>query len=280
MLARWGMKPTTVDGGHAALRELEIAKQAGAPFLLILLDGNMPEIDGFTLAERIQKHPDLLGATIMMLTSAGHLGDAARCRELGISAYLFKPIRPSELLDAICQVLRQEGSPASSGVLTARHMQRERLNQRRILLVEDNEVNQLLALRLFKKQGCAVTVAGDGRAALLALEKESFDVVLMDLQMPEMDGFEATAEIRAKERRTGGHIPIVAMTAHALKGDEERCLAAGMDGYIAKPIRTTRLFNTMERLIGVYSEAKRNQDFRSQDEPSSLETVPTCPASS
>jgi two-component system sensor histidine kinase/response regulator len=267
MLTRWGMTATTADGGNGALRELESARKAGNPFSLILLDGHMPEMDGFSLAERIQKHPDLFGATIMMLTSSGHLGDAARCRELGISAYLFKPIRPAELLDAIRQVLQKDSSTVPAG-FTARYARREGLNRRSVLLVEDNAVNQLLALQLLKKQGCRVTVAGDGRAALLALEAESFDIVLMDIQMPEMDGFEATAIIREKEKLTGDHIPIIAMTAHALKGDEERCFAAGMDGYIDKPIRTTRLFNTMERLIGGYSRVRRMQDLRSREDSS------------
>jgi len=267
MLTRWGMTAATADGGNGALRELESARKAGNPFSLILLDGHMPEMDGFSLAERIQKHPDLFGATIMMLTSSGHLGDAARCRELGISAYLFKPIRPAELLDAIRQVLQKDSSTVPAG-FTARYARREGLNRRSVLLVEDNAVNQLLALQLLKKQGCRVTVAGDGRAALLALEAESFDIVLMDIQMPEMDGFEATAIIREKEKLTGDHIPIIAMTAHALKGDEERCFAAGMDGYIDKPIRTTRLFNTMERLIGGYSRVRRMQDLRSREDSS------------
>jgi CheY-like chemotaxis protein len=261
------MTAATADGGNGALRELESARKAGNPFSLILLDGHMPEMDGFSLAERIQKHPDLFGATIMMLTSSGHLGDAARCRELGISAYLFKPIRPAELLDAIRQVLQKDSSTVPAG-FTARYARREGLNRRSVLLVEDNAVNQLLALQLLKKQGCRVTVAGDGRAALLALEAESFDIVLMDIQMPEMDGFEATAIIREKEKLTGDHIPIIAMTAHALKGDEERCFAAGMDGYIDKPIRTTRLFNTMERLIGGYSRVRRMQDLRSREDSS------------
>src|SRR5262249_28568524 len=129
-----------------------------------------------------------------------------------------------------------------------------------------------------EKQGCLVTVAGDGRAALRALEQDSFDIVLMDVQMPEMDGFEATAAIREREKQTGGHIPIIAMTAHALKGDEERCLAAGMDRYIAKPIRPTRLFNTMERLL--YRETKRNQEARITEGEPLLETVPSGPVGS
>ncbi len=248
MLTRWGMKPTAVEGGRAALQALEVAKSTGRPFPLILLDGQMPEMDGFALAERIKKDPELVGATIMMLTSAGHLGDAARCRELGISAYLVKPIRQGELLQAICNVLNlsnQEQAP-----LVTRHTLREARNRSRVLLAEDNAVNQTLALRLLEKRGYFVSVAGNGREALAALEKEIFDVVLMDIQMPEMDGFEATATIRESEKSTGKHIPIIALTAHALKSDQERCLSAGMDAYISKPIRTNELFTTIERLLG------------------------------
>ncbi len=249
MLTRWGMKPTAVEGARVALQALEIAKSTGHPFPLILLDGQMPEMDGFALAEQIHKNPDLVGATIMMLTSAGHLGDAARCRELGISAYLVKPIRQGELLDAICAVLQKspQGAPAP---LVTRHSLREANNRLNILLAEDNAVNRTLAVRLLEKRGHIVFAAVDGRAALEALEKDSFDLVLMDVQMPEMDGFEATAAIRAQEKLIGGHIPIIAMTAHALKGDQERCLAAGMDDYVSKPVRTSELFAAIDRAMG------------------------------
>jgi two-component system sensor histidine kinase/response regulator len=253
MLSRWGMKPTGVEGGQAALKALEMAKSFGRPFPLIVIDGQMPEMDGFTLAERIQKDPQLVGATIMMLTSAGHLGDAARCRKLGISAYLVKPIRQGELLDAICSVLNEV--PRKSSVpLVTRHTLREIKNRLRVLLAEDNAVNQMLAVRLLEKRGYTVTVAVNGRNALAAFEKESFDVILMDIQMPEMDGFEATAAIRAREKSTGGHIPIIAMTAHSLVGDQERCLAAGMDAYVSKPIRTHQLFSVIEGFFGKEAE--------------------------
>jgi CheY-like chemotaxis protein len=247
MLTRWGMKPTAVEGGRAALQALEVAKSTGRPFPLVLLDGQMPEMDGFTLAERIKKDTGLVGATIMMLTSTGHLGDAARCRELGISAYLVKPIRQGELLQAICNVLNL--STEKKAPLVTRHSLREARSRSRVLLVEDNMVNQTLAVRLLEKRGYIVSAAGDGRQAVTTLEKEEFDVVLMDVQMPEMDGFEATAAIREREQSTGRHIPIIAMTAHALKGDEDRCLAAGMDAYISKPIRTNELFATIEKVL-------------------------------
>jgi signal transduction histidine kinase/CheY-like chemotaxis protein len=249
ILSRWGMKPTAVDGGRAALQAIEVAKNAGYPFPLILLDGQMPEMDGFTLAEHIYKDPELVNATIMMLTSAGHLGDAARCNELGISAYLVKPIRQGELLDAICQVLdgtaRKQPEP-----LVTRQTLREEKYRVRILLAEDNAINQTLAVRLLEKRGYSVTVAPDGRAAVEAFQTGGFELVLMDVQMPRMDGFEATAAIREREKLTGGHIPIVAMTAHALVGDQEKCIASGMDGYVSKPIRTSELFATIEKMLG------------------------------
>ena len=181
----------------------------------------------------------------MMLASAGHAGDAARCRELGIAAYLVKPIRQGDLLDSILNVLRKgpENKPLA---LITRHTLRETRHRTRILLAEDNTVNQTLALRLLEKRGYAVSVVGDGQAAISALEKVSFDIVLMDIQMPGMDGFEATAKIREMEKLSGEHTPIIAMTAHALKGDRERCMAAGMDGYVSKPIRTSELFSAIE----------------------------------
>jgi two-component system, sensor histidine kinase and response regulator len=254
MLNRWGMKPIAVGSGRAALEALEIAKSTGHPFSLMLLDRSMPEMDGFALAERIRQVPDLAGVTIVMLTSAGHPGDGARCRELGIGAYLVKPVRPSELFDSICQVL-QKGSLKTNPPLVTRHTLREGPRSR-VLLAEDNAVNQTLAVRLLEKRGYAVVVVENGRAAMAALEREHFDAVLMDVQMPEMDGLEATAAIRAKEETAGGHIPIIAMTAHALKGDEERCLSAGMDAYISKPIRTSELFETIERVIGTACNTK------------------------
>jgi len=253
MLSRWGMKPTAVDGGRAALQALEIAKSTGHPFPLILLDGHMPEMDGFALAEQIRKDPGLAGATIMMLTSASHMGDAARCRELGISAYLVKPIHQGELLQAICNVLESSSHPEPVPLVT-RHSLREAQHRLHILLVEDNRVNTTLAVRLLEKRGHTVVTAIDGRPAIETLKKDSFDLVLMDVQMPEMDGFQCTAVIRAKEKATGGHIPIIAMTAHALKGDRERCLAAGMDDYVSKPIRTAELFAAIERTTARFTQ--------------------------
>jgi CheY-like chemotaxis protein len=249
MLLRWRMTPTLAASGRAALAELEGAKEKGKPFPLVLTDAQMPEMDGFALAERIKQNPELAGATILMLTSVGHRGDAARCRELGIAAYLTKPIGQSELLDAILRVLGPEVDKASPPSLVTRHMLRQGRRSLKILLVEDNPVNRALAFRLLQRRGSFVAVAGDGREALAALEKQIFDLVLMDVQMPEMDGLEATAAIREREKRTGTHLPIIAMTAAAMKGDRERCLEAGMDGYISKPIRAEELFEVIESLL-------------------------------
>ncbi|HYL62508.1 MAG TPA: response regulator [Candidatus Methylomirabilis sp.] len=250
MLSRWSMRPASAYGGNAALDQLSAARDIREPFSLILADMHMPDMDGFALVEEIRKRPGLSTATIMMLTSAGHRGDAARCHELGISAYLLKPIRQSELREAIGRVL---GAQTEEGVIPlvtrfSLHDAREPGMFLRILLAEDNLVNQRLAVRLLEKRGHSVVVAGNGLEALQALEKERFDLVLMDVQMPEMDGLEATAAVRTKEKRTGVHQPIIALTAHAMKGDREKCLVGGMDGYLTKPIRPAEL----DRLLQTY----------------------------
>ncbi|MGQ9650627.1 MAG: response regulator [Phycisphaerae bacterium] len=250
-LHRWNMKPTSADGGEAALQLLHEAKAAGRPFPLILLDAMMPEMDGFELARRIKQDPALAGATIMMLSSAKQQEDVARCRELGISVYLTKPIRCSELMDAIMEALGlrspgpvvQESQPEQTSEAERRAP--------RVLLVEDNEVNQKLAVRILEKFGCPLAVANNGKEALDILAREgegAFDLVLMDVQMPVMGGFEATSAIRERERKTGGHLPIVAMTANAMKGDREQCLEAGMDDYLPKPIDVAALRNLLRNL--------------------------------
>ena len=247
VLSNWQMKPVAVAGGPEALHVLQEAKAAGRPFALVLLDAHMPEMDGFTLAEAIKQQAGMTGETIMMLSSGGQHGDAARCRELGLSAYLTKPVKQSELLNAILTVLdaTQNNQPHSQFV--TRHSLRENRAHYRILLAEDNPVNQRLAIRLLEKEGHIIVVASDGNAALAAYTREPFDVILMDVQMPELNGYEVTAAIRAREQETGAHIPIIAMTAHAMKGDRERCLAAGMDGYLSKPIKARDLIETVEK---------------------------------
>jgi two-component system sensor histidine kinase/response regulator len=249
MLTHWMMQPSLADGGWAGLAAMERAKESGRPFPLVLIDAQMPDMDGFTLAERIKERPGLAGATIMMLTSAGQRGDAARCRKLGIAVYLIKPIRQSELLEAILLALGRPSRRGERPAVVTRHSLREARRKLRVLVAEDNLVNQELAVRLLEKHGHTVAVARNGRETLEALEKATaggFDVVLMDVQMPEMNGFEATAAIRQKEKATSRHLPIIAMTAHALKGDRERCLAAGMDDYIAKPIEAREFLAAVE----------------------------------
>jgi signal transduction histidine kinase/DNA-binding response OmpR family regulator len=251
MLKRWEMRPTSVEGGEEALGQLSFAREAGDPYGLILTDMHMPKMDGFGLVERIRQSPQLATATIMMLTSAGHRGDAARCQELGVAAYLLKPIRQSELREAIARAL---GAKEQEGVIPlitrfSLHDEREPSEFLSVLLVEDNAVNQRLAARLLEKRGHRVVVAANGREAVAALENKVFDLVFMDVQMPEMDGLEATAAIRKKEQLSGNHQPVIALTAHAMKGDQERCLAAGMDGYLSKPIRPQELDAILETYV-------------------------------
>jgi two-component system, sensor histidine kinase and response regulator len=212
---------------------------------------HMPKMDGFALVEQIRQRPELSTATIMMLTSAGHRGDAARCKELGVSAYLLKPIRQSELRQAIARVLGAEKPEGAIRLLTRYSLQdaREPGSSLKLLLAEDNLVNQRLAVRLLEKRGHRVAVAANGVEVLAALKKESFDVVFMDVQMPEMDGMEATAAIREEEKGTGEHVVVIALTAHAMKGDREKCLAAGMDGYLSKPIRPQELDDVLENYL-------------------------------
>lgn len=247
ILFLWGMRPTLVDSGQAALHSMERAQADGHPFALVLLDFQMPDMDGFQVAEHIKNRSGIAGTTVMMLSSVGQHGDAQRCRELGIAAYLTKPIRQSLLLEAALSILAGARGSAN-GALVTRHSLRETQRPLRVLVAEDNRVNQLVASRMLEKRGHAVTIATDGRQALAELARERFDIVLMDIQMPEMDGFEATAEIRRGEAQSGGHIPIVALTAHARAEDRERCLAAGMDEFLSKPFSAADLFGMIEKL--------------------------------
>ena len=228
---------------------MERAQNAGKSFRLALIDSQMPAMDGFELAERIRRNPALAGAMIMMLTSAGRPGDAARCRELGIAAYLLKPIRKTELLAAILQVLGHARDTTSN--LVTRHALREARRHLRVLLAEDNLVNQRVLLGMLQKIGHQAVIAGTGQEAIRLLQTQSFDVVFMDVQMPEMDGLTATAQIRQAEKKSGTHIPIIAMTAHAMKGDRERCLDSGMDSYLAKPITSEQVSDVLDKLFGL-----------------------------
>jgi len=252
MLRRCGMRPTVVDGGIAAL---ECLKQAQSPFAVILTDLNMPDMDGFTLVEQLRLPQGPAAQTkVIMLTSAGQPGEVARCQALGVAAYLTKPVSQAELFEAVARVLNISGAQPDSVAAVTPQLGPNGKRKLRILLGEDNPVNQLVASRLLEKEGHHVTVAPDGREVLAALSRENFNVVLMDVQMPEMDGFEATTAIRTRERDTDSHVPIIAMTAHAMQGDRERCIAAGMDSYISKPIKIGELIELLEN----FSDTSRN----------------------
>jgi CheY-like chemotaxis protein len=248
VLSKCGCQPVGVQSSDTALTMLTRAAERARLPRLLLVDVNMPGLNGFELVERFRALPGSAGTRLMMLTSAGEPGDARRCRELGINAYLTKPVRRAELLQALVATLAGDASrpaekqPAIRPSITATDRPLS------VLLAEDNLVNQKVALKLLEKRGHRVVVANNGVEALTALDNADFDVVLMDVQMPEMGGFEATGEIRRRLQTSGQRLPIIAMTAHAMKGDRERCLAAGMDGYLTKPIRRHELFETLERL--------------------------------
>jgi len=240
MLTRWRMRPTGVADGADALAVLRDAGLAGQPYRLVVLDAQMPEMDGLTVAERIRADPDLTGSTIMLLSSLDLGVEASRCRSLGIHSYLVKPVSQSELKSAILKALSRDYASglASSSRATpgGRNGKGEADLKARILLAEDNAINQKVAARLLEKYGFEVTAVPDGTAAVAAVAAGGYDVVLMDVQMPGMGGFEATRRIREMEQAAGRRIPIIALTAHAMKGDEQRCIDAGMDGYVTKPL--------------------------------------------
>jgi CheY-like chemotaxis protein len=260
VLRSWGMAPALVENGKQALQTLEVAAKSGKPFPLAVIDFMMPAMNGFELAKRM-KHDSLLsGTAIIILTSSGQRGDAVECAELGIGAYLSKPVKQSHLFDAVNMVLSRRAVKDSSLPLVTRHSIRVSKNKLRILLAEDNAVNQKLATRMLEKMGHTVTVAENGRKAVAMWEVQKFDLILMDVQMPELDGFGATAIIRRLEAARGEHIPIIAMTAHAMKGDRERCLDAGMDGYVAKPINPNELFETVEQWTSRNSSLEKESE--------------------
>ena len=253
MLGSWRMSAHSAESGRTALMLLETAAQAGERFPLVILDSHMPDMDRFAVAQSIRSNPALSTATLMMLTSDSHPGDVARCRELGVSAYVTKPLRQSELLDAVMTALgRAAVVPDRTPAFQATPGDTRTL---RILLAEDNPVNQQLALAILAKRGHSVRVAHNGREAVEAVEQETFDLVLMDVHMPEMGGFEATGLIRERERIHGGHLPIVAVTARAMSGDRERCLEAGMDDYVTKPVKVKDLLGVIDQLVGTGTAA-------------------------
>ena len=279
LLLRWKMLPTAAASGAAALEALHEAASRGCPFQVVLLDVNMPEMDGFEVAARTQDEASLAGTTIMMLSSSGQYSERERGRALGVANHLTKPIDQRDLLSALRHVLGRHTAAPDGRALDsatsepgARNIARSRsmsmpspapaARPLRVLLAEDNGVNQRLASSLLERRGHTVTVAPNGREALAALERASFDVVLMDVQMPEMGGFEATAAIRAKERTSRTYQRIIAMTAHAMKGDRERCLAAGMDDYLTKPLDSRQLFALVEAMGEQSARTPRNEPIR------------------
>lgn len=248
MLTSWRMKPIEADSPQKALRLLQLASRGGRPFDLAIMDMHMPQMDGFTLAQKIKDRINP-APVMIVLTSVGSPGDAAFCRKVGISAYLNKPIKQSDLLDAILLSLGTKPYPREDRPLITRHAIREFREKYSILLAEDNIINQKVAVNLLEKMGHHVKAVTTGEDVLKALEKQRFDLIFMDVQMPKMDGLTATRKIREKEKKTKSHVPIIAMTAHALKGDREKCLAAGMDDYVAKPLKVEELEEVIARVM-------------------------------
>ena len=245
-LSFWGMKTCMAADGFQALMTLKHAQESRNPVHLLLTDAHMPLMDGFRLTEEMKREPQLAGTQVIMVTSGGQVGDAARCRELGIAAYLTKPVRQADLLEAIVRVLGSKTRADEPESLVTRHSLRENRRGLQILVVEDNIVNQRLAEHMLRNRGHVVTIANNGREGLEVLERQRFDLALVDVQMPEMDGLQMTATVRNQEKSSGAHLPIIAMTAYAMKGDRERCLDAGMDNYVAKPINSRQLFELID----------------------------------
>ena len=247
MLTNWHMRPVAVANGELALAELARAAQADTPYALAVLDVQMPDMDGFELVGRMREQAQTTAMTVMMLSSQGQRGDALRCRELGVASYLSKPVAQSDLLDAIMTAL---GEPLQTETpLITQYSLQENRRVLKLLLAEDNAVNQKLAVTLLQKQGHQVTVANNGLEAVAQWKTGGFDAILMDVDMPEMNGYEATEQIRLAEQDGAVHIPIVAMTAHAMQGAREECLAHGMDGYLSKPIDVTALWHELDLLL-------------------------------
>jgi PAS domain S-box-containing protein len=256
ILNNWGLRATACGSGEVGLKLFDQARQEADPYRIVIVDGTMPGMDGFEVAARLRAGEHRTRPAILFLTSAGRRGDAARCRELGIDGYITKPVNQSDLLDALMTVVGAAASDTPRPPLVTRHSLREERRRLRVLLAEDNAVNRRVAVGLLEKRGCEVLVTTNGQEAMHVLEREKVDLVLMDLQMPVMGGLEATAAIRAREQAQGGHVPIIAMTAHAMKGDRERCLAGGMDDYVSKPVKPFELYSAIERAVprGAFGE--------------------------
>jgi len=259
MLTNWGMHAKAVESGASALKAIAAAKSADHPFSVVLVDAQMPGMDGFGLVKEIHRQPGPGVPVILMLSSDRLLSDRAQCEELGVKVFLTKPVGQSELLNAVVVALGMRAVEALSIQLSPLTKEKSMERNLTILLAEDNPVNQKLAIRLLEKTGCRVITASNGREVINQLQQSRpvpFDLVLMDIQMPEMDGMEATAAIRDAEKSSGGHLPIIAMTANAMRGDRERYLSGGMDGYISKPIDSRGLFAEIDRcLAGIITSA-------------------------
>jgi len=247
LLESWHMRPVTAQDGAAALVAIDRARLAGQQFRLILLDVHMPQMDGFELARRIREQYDRKGAVVMMLSSARHVEDAEKCRAAGVELYLVKPVFQNDLLEAILQAARDLDISPEQPDSSEPVIPEWRGPSLRVLLAEDNPVNQRVSAKVLEKRGHCVTVVADGHEAVALALRQTFDLILMDIQMPHVDGYEATAAIRESERQRGGHVPIIALTAHAMKTDQERCQAAGMDDFLSKPIHRVDLLQKVER---------------------------------
>ncbi len=285
-LTAWQIHPMLAVSGREALEILERAKGSDRPVDLCILDAEMPEVDGFSLAVEIMEQTKEKVPTILMLNSIDQPSEIARCRDLGIAAYVVKPVTPSELWDAMMTALGRGGSVSREAVKPEQGTNGASASifipggrRYRILLAEDNPINQMLAVRLLEQEGHSVTVAGNGLQALAVLEQAPFDLALMDIQMPEMDGFETTAAIREQERATERHLPIIALTAHAMKGDRERCLEAGMDEYLSKPLQAETLFGMIARLMAEPADTTV-PEFVSFPSPLPSHPLPSTPESS
>jgi CheY-like chemotaxis protein len=243
-----GMLPVEAANAAETLDRLQAAAEMRVAFALALLDCHMPGLESFALAEQIRQNELFSGTVILMLASAGQRGDAARCRALGITAYLTKPVSPFDLIHAIRLAFGLKSEPVHPAHLITRHSLPANPTNLRILLAEDNLVNQKVARRMLEKQHHSVTVVATGHEVLAAMEQQPFDLILMDMQMPEMDGLQAAAAIRRREIRGKTHIAIIALTANAMAGDRERCLRAGMDGYVVKPLRSKDLLDEIKRI--------------------------------
>jgi two-component system sensor histidine kinase/response regulator len=272
-LISWGMKPITANDGQSAIIQMKKAVKDCKPFPLVLLDIIMPDMDGFAVAEQIRQDPELAKTKIIVLSSSDHKDYDELYKTLDISAHLMKPVKKSTLLDTILNVLSTVPLDSRKAIPVSIYSSLKSDHPLQILLAEDNIVNQKLAVRVLQKFGHSVTVANNGNEALNLIENEKYDLILMDVQMPEMDGFEATTTIREKEKITGAHIPIIAMTAYAMKGDRERCLEAGMDDYVSKPIQAEQLFEAIENSISdrIESMSQQSQNTTEGAEEQKLE---------